>query len=471
MQAVAASLAHVSDADLDRAWLAIYDRDPLFRYSEGRPGEGGASPGQERFHRDPSHRRVLQAANQIGKTRAGAGEAWWFMLDRHPYREPFGRATLGWIVLPDLNDWPKVSAKMREIEPPGALDLACHYDTAKGYTYRGARGVMTRNGSYALPKSGTQQQTALAGDTLDWIWFDEPPKAGHWSEALTRLAVLAGSAWLTFTPIGKPLGWLKTYFHGNPETNEAGHPEWSITHLVLNAENCPHRTPENIAAQIAEYDAWEYAQRVEAAWEGVTKDRYLSAFSEGCVVDPEVLPSMERIGLGMDHGEGVGKEYAVLVGWDGFRLWAIDEYSAAANSTPAMDATAILAMLTRWGITPAMVSLAKGDINSGGKLGAGLSVNDLMEREFARLAKSSVPPFRIETPMKGKGSVDSGRRALNSAFVSGRAAILPTCPRLIHACRHWRGGAELKDPVDAYRYIATEFIDARPRGVAKLRMT
>jgi hypothetical protein len=127
-------------------------------------------------------------------------------------------------------------------------------------------------------------------------------------------------------------------------------------------------------------------------------------------------------------------------------------------------------MLTRWGLTPAHVHLCKGDINSAGKLGAGLSVNDIMEREFARLARMSRPPFRIETPAKGRGSVDAGRRTLNNAFISGRAFVLPSCPRLIHACRHWRGGQDLKDPVDAYRYIAVEFLDERPSGSSRLTM-
>ena len=430
---------------------------------------GGMSPGQETFHADGAHRRVLQAANQIGKTRAGSAEAWWHLTGRHPFREV--KPSDGWIIIPDLNDWPKISKKLREIEPPGVLDPGCKYDSAKGYTYRGARGLKVQAGALALPKSGTQQQTALAGETLGWLWFDEPPRESHWGEALTRVAVSGGSAWLTFTPIGKPLTWLKVYLHGDAETGEAGHPDWSITMVKLTPENVPHRTPENIAAQIAEYSPWEFAQRVEAAWEGVTKDRYLSAFSEGCVLPEERMPKQAQfVGIGMDHGEGVGKEYAVLVMRSGGRVYAIDEYSAGANSTPATDSAGVLDLLTRNGLRPTDVGLCKGDINSGGKLGAGLSVNELMEREFARLAKSSVPPFRIETPAKGKGSVDAGRRALNNAFISGNLFVLDTCPRLIHACRHWRGGSELKDPVDAFRYIVTELLDERPRGVGKLTM-
>lgn len=466
-------LEHVSDADLDRAWVNLVATDRLFAYSECKAGDAGMSAGQEAFHRGESGRRVLQAANQVGKTRAGAAECWWYMLGRHPFRETPQRATNGWIILPDLNDWPKVSKKLREIEPPNVLDPACHYDTAKGYTYRGARGLMARNGSLALPKSGTQQQTALAGDTLDWLWFDEPPRESHWGEALSRLAVNGGAAWLTFTPIGKPLAWLKTYLLGNPETNEAGHPEWVITLITLTHANVPHRTEANIAAQIAEYSPWEHAQRVDGAWAGVTKDRWLSGFSEACVVDPDPMPNMERIGIGIDHGEGSGKEVAILVGYDGFRLWALDEYSAPANSTPAMDATAILAMLTRWGLSPFQVSICRGDTNSMGKGGSGLSVNAALEIEFARLTKLAQPPFRIEIAQKGKGSVDAGLRAINAAFVSGRCAVLPGCTRLIHSARHWRGkgDSDLKDCLDGFRYVAMDFLAPVSRGPGKLRMT
>ena len=160
------------------------------------------------------------------------------------------------------------------------------------------------------------------------------------------------------------------------------------------------------------------------------------------------------------------------VGYDGFRLWALDEYSAPANSTPAMDATAILAMLTRWGLSPFQVSICRGDTNSMGKGGAGLSVNAALEIEFARLAKLAQPPFRIEIAQKGKGSVDAGLRSMNAAFVSGRFAILPGCTRLIHSARHWRGkgDSDLKDCLDAARYIAMDFLANSPRGPGKLRM-
>ena len=49
--------------------------DPLTRYAEEWAGFGGMSPPQQRFHHSLNRKRLLLAANQIGKTRAGAAEA------------------------------------------------------------------------------------------------------------------------------------------------------------------------------------------------------------------------------------------------------------------------------------------------------------------------------------------------------------------------------------------------------------
>ena len=76
------SLADLPLVELNRRWLAHWDASPLFRYHEGRPGSGGMSEGQERFHRAkdpatprPARYRALRAATQMGKPRAGAAEA------------------------------------------------------------------------------------------------------------------------------------------------------------------------------------------------------------------------------------------------------------------------------------------------------------------------------------------------------------------------------------------------------------
>ena len=476
------ALADLSDDELDRRWLAHYDASPLFRYMEGKPGGGGMTPGQEAFHRATGRRRCLRAANQIGKSYAGAAEAWWHAIGAHPYREVAPGPNEGWIVLCDLdNDWPKVSANLRKLEQSGALDPACKYDSLKGYTYGGARRVKLRNGSTMLPKSGTQQQTALAGASIAWIWFDEPPRQSHWGEALTRVSVSGGDAWLTFTPIGKPLAWLKEYFYGNAETGEAGHPEWLPEIVVtLTAANCPHRTPENIAAQIAEYGPWEMAQRVFGEWEGVTTGRRFRAFGEGCVIDDDGMPAeIDQLRLGLDHGEGIGKQIGYLSGITGKRVVVLreclpcDEAGRVVESpTPHDAARGILRALTSLGLTVHAITRAFGDVNSAGLTGGGGKYNAFIEAAMCDLLRTSKLPFEIEIPAKGRGSVGSGESAMNSAMRDGRYLVHRSCVRGIHALRHYTGReADLKDPIDGQRYAVADVLLATRGGASPMVLT
>ena len=60
----AAALLITFTAEEIEAWDAEYEANPLFRYFNGQPGQGGMSPGQERFHAKRSQYRALRAANQ-----------------------------------------------------------------------------------------------------------------------------------------------------------------------------------------------------------------------------------------------------------------------------------------------------------------------------------------------------------------------------------------------------------------------
>jgi hypothetical protein len=466
----------MSDAALQAEWLRQYDTDPLFRYWQANPGnDGGMSPGQEEFHRCPSRLRALVAGNQVGKTRAFAAEVWWHMLGSHPYREVVPAPNIGWIIIPILDeDWPKVCRKLREIEPPGEVDPDCHYDTSKGYSYRGKRGIRLKNGSHADPKSGTQAMIALEGDTLAWIGFDEPPKETHWTGPLTRISVGLGDAWLTFTPVGRPLGWLWSYWEGNPDTGEAGHPEWAIQRLILSAENCPHRTVESIEAQIATYSSWEIGQRVYAEREGVTVGRRLKSFSEACIIDDAELPaSLDALRLGLDHGEGIGKQIGYLTGVVGTRYTLLREIlprdalgrTCGDNPTARDVARGILFQLASLGLTIHHISAAFGDANSAGLLGGGGKYNAFIEQALADELGLTNCPIEIRIPNKRAGSVKAGEAAINTACREGRWHVHESCAAWIHAARHYTGReADLKDPIDAGRYSVADLLLAPTLG-------
>jgi hypothetical protein len=447
----------------------------LDMYAWADPSAGGMSPGQRRFHVCAAQYRRLQAGNQVGKSYAGAAEAWWAMTGTHPLR-PAPPRMLGWIVLPDLQgDWPKISSKLRSLQPPGVLAERCHYDPVRGYMSGGQRCIELQSGAIAVPKSGTQDALAVEGGTVDWVWVDEPPKRSHWHALAQRVAVRDGLIWLTFTPIGRPLGWLKEYFDGNRETNPPTPPApgWIEVRVPLTPENCPHRTPENVRAQIAQMSPWELRQRRDGDWEGLTEARRFVSFAEGAVVTDAFVASLkaEHVRLTWDHGEGTANQIGLLLIGDGRRWVAIDETVSDKGSTPAMDARRALDMLTRWGLTVDHVTAAYGDINSAGKAGSGASVNAMLEAAFADLTRRSAPPFDIQRPNKRAGSVAAGEKALNSLMREGNLFTTARTPVLNRALQHYTGSEQdLKHPVDALRYGLSDIL-LTPPGSDKLPPT
>ena len=436
-------------------WADAYEADPLQQYEMEVPGCGGMSPGQRIVHQSDHPRRLLIAGNQIGKTRALAAEVWWLALGRHPFRPASPAPTIGWVMCADLKGgWVNFSSKLREIQPPGVLHESVVYDSARGYTHRSVKMLRLANGSLIVGKSGTQEVMALAGATIDYLVIDELPKQAHFAEALTRVAVNGGPVLMSFTPIGRPCDWLRHHVEGDPNTGKPATEEWDIQRITLSPENCPHRSVESIDKQIAGYGPWEYAQRVEAAWEGVTTDRWISFSEDNCFTTPP--EAVEAVGLGWDHGERPGNSVCYLVAWDGSRLWVLDEYTSQERNTPAGEAKEIMEMLKRWGVSPKMIDQARGDSNSAGRLGLGLRVNELLERAFAHITGSARPPFEIRVPYKGRGSVRTRARMLSAACVDGRFNVhSERCPNLVKTLRHWRGeNSDLKHSYDAVSYIA-----------------
>ena len=433
------------------------------------------SPGQRAFHECPAQYRRLQAGNQVGKSFAGAAEAWWAMTGTNPI-QPAAPLMLGWIVLPDLQgDWPKISGKLRALQPPGILAARCHYDPVRGYMSGGQRCIELVNGAVCLPKSGTQDALALEGGTIDWCWIDEPPRRTHWLTLSQRVAVKGGKLWLTFTPIGRPVGWLREYFEGNPDTNPPTPPApgWQEIRIRLTPENCPHRTAANVLNQIAAMSPWEIRQRRDGDWEGVTEGRRFVSFAEGSVVGDDFCASIKatHVRLAWDHGEGTANQVCHLIIGDGRRWVVIDETISEKGSTPAMDARLARDMLSRWGLTVDHVTAAYGDINSAGKAGSGSSVNALLEAAFADLSGRSAPPFTIQRPNKRAGSVAAGERALNSLLREGNLFTTARTPALNHALQHYTGTEkDLRHPIDALRYGLSDVL-LTPPGSDKLPPT
>lgn len=457
--------------------LDTYSADRLALYWDR------ASPKQLAFHKSQSPRRLLRAANQVGKSFSGSAEAWANATGSHPYRETPAAPCVGWILVADLeNHYPTICRKLRETEPGPLLSDATTYDTARGYRTRGRKAIELKNGSLIEFRSGKGEIVALASASVSWLWIDEICMSQHFGEALSRVAVrrlpsgARAPVWMTFTPIGRPVDWLRKMVEGTDD--EPPTEEWDQVVIRLTPEDCPHRSPESIREQAAGYLPGEYDQRVNGAWRGVTTERMFTGWGPQCLLTEDHLPSHEvRIGMAWDHGEDAGRELCLLYAYDEDerRAWVLDECASPGRTTIDQDALQALQMLDRNGLSVASVDRLHGDTNSAGKASHLASVNRLMEEAIARCLNmpTSRPPVRIIGAKKGAGSVSMGARVIQNALLSGRLFVSPRCEHLIRGLSHWRGGktgkdADLTHAIDALRYALVDVLDPRARGAHRL---
>jgi hypothetical protein len=415
----------------------------------------------------------MRGPNQIvGKSHAGAVEALRFLCHSHPYREIPDRPIAGRLVPYSDDSSKEIEAKLFALLPAGLLHPDCRYHPDRGFRVGNRRILRLRTGDSMGIVSQSAGTLAAAGATLDFVWLDEPPAESTFAEAQSRVIVRKGCLWLTLTPVGRPVGWLK-------DACESG--------LIEDIHVPP--TPENTGLSQAELDEIEQMilpternQRFNGGWIGVSLDRYYSAWSDEMI--SKELPDCElQLGIGIDHGEGHGRQTALLTGFDtrdpsNPRVWFLDEYTSQGHSGIEEDANGILDMLSRWDLGPEAVDVARGDTNSAGKSEAGYRVNQLLEQKIAVLSglPPESPPFRIKAARKGPGSVAYTARLLHSAQVKGSMIVHPNCEALIAGFRHWRGpggnaaNKDLSHILDAARYIGREYLDTRHRNTDRIKV-
>lgn len=446
-----------------RAALALA-KNPLWIYQNAQ-----MAPFQRDFHQSQERKRLQLAANKVGKTFGAAAEAWWYLMGWHPWREVPPRGSLGWLLCQDhTTGWPSVSRCLRDLEPPGALSSECKYVEGVGYLYRSKKMLVTAWGSILECKSCKQDLMALEGPRVHWAWVDEPPKKGHFQALRARLTFDMGHLWMTLTPVNRPTEWLRELADGN---DEEGTPpledDWFVQHIELNKRNAPHRTQESIDAQIAETDEWERAQRIYAKWEGMAKGRRLSRFSPSLIIDDEVVGRLvlsgksDLVRVGIDHGEGLGKQVVSIVARIDGRFYLLAQWAAPEDGMGAKEtAQAVLDLLEVLGLGIQHVDRIFGDINTAG-LGVrgSFKFNQLVEYELAQLLGVSQCPKQVESPTKSAGSVRAGESAINALMGEKRWLVHEDCMPFIRSARYYTGiEADLKDPIDSARYAVLDLL-------------
>lgn len=430
-------------------------RDPL-RFERYRVGAGAPL-----FHADPSKEKLLRAGNQWGKTRAGAREMLWIMTGEHPWREVKKPPVRGRIVTYSWAQSVEVQRRINEILPSWMVE-GYDFNDQRGFVGAKIKLKKEYGGSMVEIMTAGQDSIAHGAAALSFVWIDEPPPRNLYSELLARLLVKKGTLFITMTPIGRPVDWL---------IDEIEEGRLSDHRFDLTPENCPHLGPEQIAGIEHKYLPHERPQRMHGHWFGESADRFFEGFSQLSITE-DMPQGRVKIALGIDHGEGIGKEAALLMLYvDGEfpKIWVIDEYRNTKRTDPDEDAAGILEMLGRHNIHPREVDLAVGDINTTGKGGGGIKVNDALADAIRRQTKTKTLPFVIRSARKGRGSVMYGSRLINYCFRRGDLTVHPRCKTLIHSLQHFKGHEEdLKHPLDAMRY-ASSYILSNKKGYFRLR--
>lgn len=438
-------------------------------------------------HQSQSRLRFVRKPNQVGGTYSMGAEIWWAALDLHPYRPPIAPGAPIWVMLTDLKDeYVTVCEKLWSIAPRHRLADGCKYVQSKGFLYRGAKMLVLDNGRRVEFKSGTQDAMAVESGTVGAAFVNEPPTAAHLSGLLQRCSFHAAPVLMNFTPVGRPLEWLRALVEGEPERDIPPQvPGWEVFRPALTVEDCTTvrgqviRSQESIDAQVSLMSPWERAQRQFGAWEGETADRRFEAWGQRLVFTDAELEDVEfeMVRAGIDHGEGDRKQCAYIVGLmhtEGLApsVWVLSEYAAEAGSGPTEDTEGLLRALEDCGLTVYHLERIRGDINSAGKLGEGQRYNAILDRHIAAALGCQESPRRIQAPDKRRGSVNAGEVALSHAMREDRFRVHESCTHLIHALKHYRGpkDQDLKDPIDAVRYaVADVLLRARAKAQAIYR--
>jgi hypothetical protein len=414
---------------------------------------------------DRSRYKGLRGPNQSGKTEGGAAELLHRMRGTHPFARTHTPPIDCWVVCSSWKQSLIIQRKIYALIPKDELDPAVKFSKKNGFS---GQWFALKNGSTCTVVTAQQDTIDLASASLHYIWCDEPPPESIWSELVARVTAYRGTIAITYTPIGRPVDWLR-------EKCEAG--EISDHHYTLTVENCTPigGRPFKKRSHIDEFRRAclhiERAQRCDAAWEGVAEGRIFEAFEERFIRDDGAGYHVEYA-VGIDHGAKAGRQCAVLVACAMVagrpRVWVLDEARSDGRTGTEDDAKNILEMLSRHGLTLKNVDYWRGDRAHAGDWRGNQKSNRDLKRAFATV--TGVPLHRlpeslqtITNPKKWQGSVAYGCRLINKLMADERFSVSPRAESVIDGFRNWEGALQdpKKDPIDAVRYACEVLVDAR----------
>lgn len=463
--------------------LRAFADDRLALYLHGEPGRGGMAPWQRAFHSDQATDRAIVAANQVGKSRAGAAEAWLCATGTHPWRNVPRNEGLGWICVATWGlPYQQVVRNLMATCPMDLVDWGRTTYVEDGNRFVNNQIILKDGFAIRFVPTGGGSTNASAG-TVDWLWLDEPPARGKWGELRKRPSRWGGPFWATLTPwdTTQDLTWLRVELEGDPETGTPPAAPWQIFRVPFQPPFVPWLAPDHVARERAKTPAAESPIRNDGEWEGAIAGRYFAGYGPPYDTLPErpTDGAPWQLHVGADYGEGAGKTAAPISEQrrrkDGLpEIRFLAEYVSASTSTVTDDARGIAAALDGIGRRVGDVGRWVGDTNTLGKAAPGARVNAAMgaalhalavEQEHARAAARRavvrpVPRVLFDDADKRPGAPDTGWRLMAQALGMGLIHVdAARCPRLDRAFRRWKGlDDEHKHVLDGARYQVYELL-------------
>ncbi len=320
----------MSDADaLEFVELmeAAVDRKMFRKFESFRP-----YPPQMKFFAMGAEKRerLFMAANQVGKSQAGAFETACHATGEYPAWWPgkrFRKPTVGWVAGVSSNDVKRV-AQNKLCGPPGVvsefgtgmLPKSAIVDTALGRGVTDAYDeIQVQHRTDGKPdgisrivfKSYEQGRKTFQGDTIDYGWGDEEAeKPDIYDEFLTRLRG-DGVIYTTFTPLFGPTDFVNSFSDGG---SDKGVVTMTLDE-VPSPEHGGHFTVEEKLKRLGGYKSHER----EARARGIPKlgSGAIFATPEEMVIEPplEYIPQHWVKGWGVDFGIGHPFAAALCI-WD-----------------------------------------------------------------------------------------------------------------------------------------------------------
>jgi phage terminase large subunit-like protein len=298
----------LSAAELKKLRVEV-EREAKRRVEENQLAHYVPYAKQATFHAaGATHReRLLIAANQSGKSLAGAMEVAMHATGRYPawwQGKRFDRATIGWGA-GTTNETTRDTVQRILVGRPaqqgtGAIPRDAIVDLVS------ARGIPDLLDSIKVRhvgggisviglKSYQRGRESFQGETLDYLWFDEEPSADIYTEGLTRTNVGQNPVWVTFTPL---LGMSETVRRFLLEQS----PERSVTTMTL--DDVDHYSAEEKAKIAASYAAHEREARVRGV-PTLGSGRIFPVSEETLAIEqrdfPKHWPRIIGVDFGWDH--------------------------------------------------------------------------------------------------------------------------------------------------------------------------